>query len=103
MLFEKIKREMQNSGLTYVCCVLLIAFFPLVHGRGVNGGADCASCTIALGVIEHLTIVYNESIVSSLERFCNYLPSQFRVYCKEAVDFLGRSMFILKLFFLEGT
>ncbi|CAF0795333.1 unnamed protein product [Adineta ricciae] len=80
---------MQNIGLIYSCCVLFIAFFPIVHGRGVNGGVDCASCTITLGVIEHLSILYNESIVSSLERFCNYLPSQFRVYCKEAIEFLG--------------
>ncbi|CAF0872998.1 unnamed protein product [Rotaria sordida] len=57
--------------------------------RGVNGGSDCASCTIALGVIEHLSIVYNESIVASLERFCNYLPSDIKTYCKAAVDFLG--------------
>ena len=72
--------------------LLLAIFLPAISGsliRGVNGGSDCASCTITLGVVEHLSMLYNESIISSLERLCNYLPNQFRVYCREAVDFLG--------------
>ena len=75
---------------------MLAIFISMSNGlwlRGVNGGSDCASCTIVLGVVEHLSILYNESIVSSLERFCNYLPTQFRVYCKEAVEFLGKTIY----------
>jgi acyloxyacyl hydrolase len=72
---------------------LLVIFLSVINGssaRGVNGGADCASCTIVLGVVEHLSILYNETIVQSLERFCNYLPTQFKTFCKAAVDFAGR-------------
>ncbi|CAF1510570.1 unnamed protein product [Rotaria magnacalcarata] len=72
--------------------LLLVVLFSIVNGnlaRGVNGGVDCASCTIVVGVIEHLSILYNETIVTSLERFCNYLPSDIKTYCKVAVDYLG--------------
>jgi hypothetical protein len=86
---------MANTGLGWIC-LLLAVFLPVVNGswvRGANGGHDCAVCTIILGVVEHLSILYNETIVQSLERYCNYLPTQFRVYCKEAVEFLGEFFF----------
>ncbi|CAF1442549.1 unnamed protein product [Adineta steineri] len=87
---------MSNMGLGWIC-LLLAVFFPVVNGsmaRGVNGGNDCLICTLVLGVVENLSIVYNESIVESLERTCNYLPPQFKIYCKEAVAFLGK-VFVL--------
>jgi len=86
---------MSNTGLGWIC-LLLAVFLSVINGsfaRGANGSVDCASCTIAVGVVEHLSIPYNESIVSSLERFCNYLPSQFKIYCKEAIEFLGKFSF----------
>lgn len=75
----------------WLCC-LLIVFLSIINGcsAGVNGGADCASCTIVLGVVEHLSMLYNETIVESIDRFCNYLPDNFKVFCKDAVDFLGK-------------
>lgn len=79
------------KSLAWLCFVLAVGV-PIANAtwlRGVNGGSDCASCTIALGVVEHLSILYNESIVDSLDRLCNYLPTQFRIYCKTTVDFLG--------------
>ena len=71
----------------------VIVFLSIASGctaRGVNGGVDCLSCTLVLGVVEHLSILYNETIVESLDRFCNYLPNDFKTYCKAAVDFLGK-------------
>lgn len=56
--------------------------------QGVNGGIDCATCTVFVGLVEKLSTVYNESIVTSLERFCNYMPVEIKVYCRVAVDFL---------------
>ncbi|CAF0927615.1 unnamed protein product [Didymodactylos carnosus] len=50
---------------------------------------DCATCTIVVGLVEKLSIVHNESIVSSLERICNALPTELKPYCKTAVEFLG--------------
>ena len=78
-----------SIGLIYL---LFVVFVPPIDGRlmnGVNGGAECAGCTMVLGIIERVSIIYNESIVLALERFCNFLPNEFRTYCKVAVDFLG--------------
>lgn len=91
---HRISRVMANTGLKWMCFTLIVVF-SLVNGSsagGVNGGSDCASCTIVLGVIEHLSILYNETIVQSLDRFCNLLPDQFKTFCKEAVDFAGKSV-----------
>ncbi|CAF3993688.1 unnamed protein product, partial [Rotaria sp. Silwood1] len=76
--------------------LLLVVCIPLVDGRftitnfknGVNGGVDCATCSVLLGIVDHLTIVYNESAAQSLERLCSFLPSEYKLYCKAAIDFL---------------
>ncbi|CAF1261864.1 unnamed protein product [Adineta steineri] len=75
--------------------LLLIVFISVVDGRlagfnsGVNGGGDCATCTIVLGLVDHLTIVYNDTAAHALERLCTFLSGEFKTYCKAAVDFLG--------------
>ena len=77
-------------------CLSLIVLTPVIDGRlislyrGVNGGVDCATCTIVLGLVDHLAIVYNESAAHSLERLCSYLPGEYRTYCKAALEFLGK-------------
>ena len=61
---------MLKIGFTLIGCWLIV-FLPLINGQlpsGVNGGVDCATCTILSGIIERLTIVYNENIISSLKR-----------------------------------
>jgi acyloxyacyl hydrolase len=86
---------MSNSSLNWIY-LLLAVLLPMINvswARGVNGGSDCAICTIVMGVTEHLSILYNESIIASLERLCNYLPNDFRAYCEVAVEFLGEFLF----------
>lgn len=80
------------AGLGWICLSLVVLFsiINISSARGVNGGVDCATCTIILGVVEHLSILYNETIVQSLDRFCGYMPSEFKTFCKDAVDFLGK-------------
>jgi hypothetical protein len=82
---------MLNTGSSLICLSLVI-FLSIINGNSaaVNGGWNCLSCTIVLSDVEHLSILYNESIIQSLDRFCNYLPSEFKAFCKEAVDFLGK-------------
>ncbi|CAF0987919.1 unnamed protein product [Adineta steineri] len=85
---------MSSASFGWIC-LLLIVFVPVIDGQltrftgGVNGGSDCATCSIVLGLIDKLSIVYNTSVVNTLERFCNLLPGQYKLYCKAAVDFLG--------------
>lgn len=86
---------MVNATFGWIC-LLLIVFIPIIDGRltpftgGVNGGADCATCSIVLGLVDKLSIVYNESIVHTLERLCAFLPGQYKVFCKVAVEYLGK-------------
>ncbi len=88
---------MSNVNFGWVC-LLLIVFIPVIDGRlsafpgGVNGGFDCASCSIVLGLVDKLAIVYNESAVTALERLCSVLPANYKIFCQVAVEYLG--MFI---------
>ena len=84
-------------------CLLAVVVLPAVNSHvitdlqgGANGGVDCAVCSLVLGMVDHLTIVYNESAAQSLERLCSVLPEQYKAFCKAAVDVLGN--FILFIF-----
>ncbi len=56
----------------------------------VNGGIQCAACTIGVGLVEHLSIVHNESIEKALARTCNLLPTgKFSQACTEIVHTFG--------------
>ena len=88
---------MASLKTSLLCVVVALAvFIPVVEGRfpenlsDVNGGAGCATCSILLGLVDKLTIVYNETIDRSLERLCLFLPAPYDLYCKVAVEFLGK-------------
>jgi acyloxyacyl hydrolase len=86
---------MSYASFSWIC-LLLVVFIPVIDGRltaygeGVNGGVDCAICSVVLGLIDKLTIVHNESIEHSLERLCLLLPGDFKGFCKLAVEYLGK-------------
>jgi hypothetical protein len=86
---------MSNTSFIGIC-FLLITILPFIDGRlfdttinGVNGGSNCATCSILLGLVDKLAIVYNETSVQALERLCAFLPKQYGLYCKVAVEFIG--------------
>jgi hypothetical protein len=93
---------MSKAAIGWIC-LLLVVLVPVIHGsltdlkNGVNGGGDCAACSIVLGIVDHLTIVYNESAAKSLERLCSVLPDKYQAFCKLAVDFLGMSILSIRL------
>jgi acyloxyacyl hydrolase len=86
---------MSNASFGWIC-LLVIVFIPVIDGgiipvaNGVNGGVDCATCSIVLGLVDKLSIVYNETIVHTLERLCSFLPGDYGLFCKVAVEFLGK-------------
>ena len=88
---------MSSASIGWIC-LLVFAFVPVIESRfpqnldSVNGGASCATCSILLGLVDKLTIVYNETAAQSLERLCSFLPGQYKVYCKVTVEFLGKSV-----------
>ncbi|RNA11317.1 acyloxyacyl hydrolase [Brachionus plicatilis] len=58
--------------------------------KGVNGGTDCAYCTLLVTIVEKLAIVYNDTIENSLNNLCQFLPDGiFRFTCQQAVSFYG--------------
>jgi len=100
---------MVNTALGWIC-LLLVAVVPVADGywfrsdlgNGVNGGADCATCSILLGLVDHLTIVYNETAEHTLERLCNFLPDKYRGFCKLAVEYLGKYILFIWLIDIEN-
>jgi hypothetical protein len=85
---------MSSASFAWLC-LLFVIFVPVVNGRltrltdGANGGADCATCSIVLGLVDKLSLVYNTSAVNALEKLCSFLPGQYKLYCKVAAEFLG--------------
>ncbi|XP_041376837.1 acyloxyacyl hydrolase-like [Gigantopelta aegis] len=69
--------------------------------RGVNGGSNCATCSIVLGLIYQLSEIHNETVVKAMERLCSFLPSQFKEPCDVAVDFL--TPFLIQIITDEET
>ena len=57
---------------------------------GVNGGSNCVACTVIVGIVEQLGIVYNQTAEKSLEQLCGFLPQGiFRSTCQIAVKEYG--------------
>ncbi|XP_013408747.1 acyloxyacyl hydrolase [Lingula anatina] len=85
---------MAKGGLFEVCLVLALLpivnpFFIINEKRGINGGFTCATCTVALGLVEQLAGIHNETVAMSLERLCTYMPLQYQVYCKLGIQYFG--------------
>nr|XP_006816952.1 PREDICTED: acyloxyacyl hydrolase-like [Saccoglossus kowalevskii] len=57
--------------------------------KDVNGGTDCAACTIIVSLIDQLSLVYSESIDQAMQRLCGYLPDQYNTVCKEFIYVAG--------------
>ena len=58
--------------------------------KGVNGGLPCLVCTLILGIVEQLTVVYEIDISDSLVRYCDFIPpGLFRLSCEEAINIYG--------------
>ncbi|CAF1284679.1 unnamed protein product [Rotaria sordida] len=55
---------MMKASLEWIFLIFAI-LLPVINGlsiKSIDGGSDCASCTIIVGLVEKLSIVYNESI-----------------------------------------
>lgn len=44
--------------------------------RGANGGFQCATCVILLGLVERWSVVNNASVDVNLAKFCNLVPGK---------------------------
>ena len=86
---------MSNASFGWIC-LLLVIFIPVIDARssaftaGANRGMDCAICSGILGLVDKLTIVHNKSAEQALEMLCSFLPTDYKLFCKSAVAFLGK-------------
>ncbi|CAF0849295.1 unnamed protein product [Brachionus calyciflorus] len=87
-----------SSCLTCFSLVFLMSCFSLVTSRtiglekveDVNGGVNCAVCSVLLTIVDELALVYNETVQDTLKNVCNYLPEGlFRLTCQQAVKMFG--------------
>lgn len=64
--------------------------FEAKNLKDVNGGVNCAACSIVVTLVEQLAIVYNDTIEESLNKLCNFVPEGiFRITCQQAVETFG--------------
>lgn len=80
--------------LSILFVIVLVSIFSEYSNAetllSVNGGTDCAYCTIIVTMVEELSIVYNDTVEESLNNLCQFLPDGiFRKTCTEAVELYG--------------
>lgn len=64
-------------------------------GGGINGGNNCAACTIAVGIVEQLTEIHNSSVTKVLDDVCGWFPSTITPICDYFVDKYGPQVIAL--------
>lgn len=73
--------------LIFVTLLVISTTALRVPIKSVNGGIGCAACTVVVGLIEQLSIVYNTTVEDSLYKFCDYFPKGLiKDTCDQAVD-----------------
>lgn len=93
-------REMASSVIVFLLSLLLVSL-PLTESKfpfplsDLNGGTNCAACSVLLGLADQLAEIYNETIADSMSRFCNYLPNGFKEACTILVEEYGPSIIAL--------
>ncbi|XP_052230368.1 acyloxyacyl hydrolase-like isoform X1 [Dreissena polymorpha] len=79
--------------------LIFVAFFILSIGKvcdaDANGGANCATCDVIMGLVEQTSAIHNESLIQSLERLCKLLPDQFEKPCLVFADYIGPILFVI--------
>lgn len=68
--------------------VFLISSWPLSESRGVNGGLECAVCTISLGITNQLAEIHNETVVAASLRLCGVMKPPLSDTCTKLVRIL---------------
>lgn len=51
---------------------------PRRLGRGANGGFQCATCVILLGLVQRWSVVNNATVEANLAKFCHIVPGKVR-------------------------
>ncbi|XP_059164454.1 acyloxyacyl hydrolase-like isoform X1 [Physella acuta] len=77
-----------RSTLLALCLLVTV---PATH-QAVNGGSDCATCSVIVALVEQLTEFKNQTVIDTLEQLCSYLPVQFKPACDAALQTFGPAL-----------
>ena len=58
-------------------------------GGGQNGGADCAACTLLIGLVSQNGQIHNVTAKESFKMVCGYFPKLLKDACDIAVGVIG--------------
>ncbi|XP_033096267.1 acyloxyacyl hydrolase-like isoform X1 [Anneissia japonica] len=64
---------------------VILAFISSGQAHGVNGGTECAACTLLVSLGEQLAQLHNDTVVDSLFKLCDLLPSTYDIPCRVVV------------------
>ncbi|XP_023233418.1 acyloxyacyl hydrolase-like [Centruroides sculpturatus] len=57
--------------------------------RGVNGGLECAACTIVVGLLEQIAEIKSKNISDVVSNICDALPTTYEKFCRIIVRLWG--------------
>ncbi|XP_059474364.1 acyloxyacyl hydrolase-like isoform X2 [Neocloeon triangulifer] len=92
---------MQTTNLKITFFVIFLPWlllFDVSDGRGINGGLDCAVCTVVLGLSIQVAQINNETIVSASTKLCSLLPSKAASTCINIVNEIEPALLSKELF-----
>ena len=93
---------MHSSAILFAVVLTAIAIpalgaqstvFPL-FSKGEKGGTTCAGCTIAVGLIEQLAQLDNQTIDHEVANLCKRFPSKLQKLCTTLIDLFGPSTLV---------
>ena len=80
--------SLTHTYATHDACGCLVSLQPEPQS-GVNGGTDCAVCTIVIGLTEQYAELHNATASEAFAKICSILPSKLQGPCKTLVEDLG--------------
>ena len=69
--------------------------------KDVNGGTDCAACSILTGLMQQLAEIHNVSVARAMDMFCHFLPEEVQKVCSRLIDTLAPE--VIELLEMEET
>uniref|UniRef100_A0A6B2L147 Saposin B-type domain-containing protein n=1 Tax=Arcella intermedia TaxID=1963864 RepID=A0A6B2L147_9EUKA len=63
-----------------------------LNAKSNGGGLDCALCTIAISLLDQMTVIHNKTVEELLDKACNLFPSEFSTICVYFIDTYGAAV-----------
>eukprot|EP01129_Flabellula_baltica_P007524 TRINITY_DN2938_c0_g1_i1.p1 TRINITY_DN2938_c0_g1~~TRINITY_DN2938_c0_g1_i1.p1 ORF type:complete len:574 (-),score=111.19 TRINITY_DN2938_c0_g1_i1:30-1751(-) len=67
-------------------------FLRLDESYANSPGIHCVACTAVLSIVEQMTEVHETSVAHTMEKLCDYLPTEFSTYCVSLIETYGATV-----------